>query len=78
MAKLELMVLLPLFVGLIFLNLSLVKRKGRSPVKYALLSVIPFVGVYLVFNLVSLPDVALEETVEQILHKLDALNKTPN
>jgi hypothetical protein len=60
-----------LMLPIVFLNAAIAKRKGRSRVKYVLLSLIPLVGYFLLWNLISLPDKDLMDKINQILQLVE-------
>lgn len=64
-----------LIIPILFVNAAIAKRKGRSQVKYILLSLIPLVGIYLLWNLISLPDKDLKDKIDQILEIVEKLSK---
>jgi len=73
-------ILLPFLPFLVFIvpivvfNLFLSKRKGKSPVLYGALSLIPLVGFYLAIYLASLTDKSIGEKIDKIISLLE--NKT--
>jgi len=60
-----------LSVPTIILNATLAKRKGKSRALFAWLSVIPYVGFFLMFYLISLPDKEIIEKIDKILSLLE-------
>lgn len=66
---------IPLFimtVPIIIFNIFLSKRKGRSPFLYGILSIIPFVGLYLAIYLASLTDKIISEKIDKIISILES------
>jgi hypothetical protein len=59
-----------LMVPFIILNGIISKRKGKSQIKYILLSFIPPVGVYLVIYLVSFLDKDIQNKIDKIYEKI--------
>lgn len=55
----------------IFLNAAIAAKKGRSMVKYGLLGLLPIANFYCAIYLVSLPDIAIKEKLDEILEKLN-------
>lgn len=60
-----------LMLPIVFLNAAIAKRKGRSRVKYVLLSLIPLVGYFLLWNLISLPDKDMTDKISRILQLVE-------
>ncbi len=58
-----------LTIPFIFLNFSISKRKGKNPMMFGLLSVIPLVGMFLSIYLVSLTDFEVLKKLDQIVDK---------
>ncbi len=58
-----------LTIPFIFLNISISKRKGKNPMMFGLLSVIPLVGMFLSIYLVSLTDFEVLKKLDQIVDK---------
>ncbi len=57
---------------IVIFNGFLAKRKGRSIVKYCILSLIPLVGFYLGLYLASLTDKSISEKIDRILSILES------
>ncbi len=57
------LILLPIAI----VNAIVAKRKGRSRALYGWLSIIPLVGYFLLFFLISLPDKELMDKIDRIL-----------
>ena len=58
-------------IPFIFLNAAIASRKGKNTFLYAILSIIPFVGLYLAIYLLSLTDKSLQDKIEKILNLLE-------
>ena len=58
-----------LAVPFIILNGIISKRKGKSPIKYILLSFIPFLGLCLTIYLVSFLDKDIQDKINTIYEK---------
>lgn len=54
-----------------FLGGFIASRKAKSPLLFCLLGLIPFVGFYTTFYLLSLPDKSLVDKVDRILALLE-------
>jgi uncharacterized membrane protein len=63
--------LIILTLPIVFINVSLAKRKGKSLIAYGLLSLIPIVGIYFGIFLASLTDKSLNEKIDKIISLLD-------
>lgn len=57
------LIMLPIAI----VNAVIAKRKGRSRALYGWLSIIPLVGYFLLFYLISLPDKELMDKIDRIL-----------
>ncbi len=57
-------------IPLMIINYILAKRKGRNPIAFCLLSILPFVGVPLCIYLLSLMDKDIAEKINKIYEKL--------
>ncbi len=55
------------------LNASIARRKGKSRALFGWFSVIPLVGLFLLFYLISLPEKELMEKIDKILAKTERL-----
>ena len=53
------------------LNSSIAKRKGKSRALFGWFSVIPLVGFFLLFYLISLPEKELMDKIDKILAKTE-------
>jgi len=62
--------ILLLMVPFIILNGIISKRKGKSQLKYILLSFIPSVGVFLIIYLVSFLDKDIQDKIDKIYEKI--------
>jgi len=58
-----------LLIPTAILNAIIARRKGKSRALYGWISVIPFVGFYLLFFLISLPDKELIDKIDKLLAK---------
>ena len=56
---------------IIIFNIFLAKRKGKSPLIYGFLSIIPLIGMYLAIYLASLTDKSVINKIEQIITLLE-------
>ena len=61
------LIMLPIAI----VNAVIAKRKGRSRALYGWLSIIPLVGYFLLFYLISLPDKELMDKIDRILSNTD-------
>jgi hypothetical protein len=59
-----------LMVPFIIINGIISKRKGKSQIKYILLSFITPVGIYLVIYLVSFLDKDIQDKIDKIYEKI--------
>lgn len=70
--------ILPIFVltiPFLIFNGIIAKRKGRNPVEFVLLSLIPFVGMFIILWLASLSDIAVIKDIEALKAKVSELEK---
>ena len=57
-------------IPLMIVNYIMAKRKGKNPIAYCLLSILPFVGFPLCIYLLSLIDKDIEDKINKIYEKL--------
>jgi hypothetical protein len=64
----DLLVLLLLFVlPIVVLSFIIAPRKGKNPILYGLLSLIPVMNIYIICYLISLTDRSVVEKLDAIL-----------
>ena len=68
------MMTLFVFIPLLILVIFISKRKGKNPIKYALLSFIPFAVFYIILYLISLTDQVVNEKMDKIINLLEKNN----
>jgi hypothetical protein len=71
-----LLLLLVLCLPFMILNGIVAERKGKSRQKYVLLSLIPYLGILLLFYLVSFLDKDVQDKIDKIYEKITY--ETPN
>jgi hypothetical protein len=59
-------------IPIVIFNVFLSKRKGRDPIVFGVLSVIPLVGFYLALYLASLTDKSISEKIDKIITLLES------
>ena len=64
--------LLIMSIPILIFNIFLAKRKGKNPVYYGILSLIPLVGFYLAIYLASLIDKSINEKIDKIINMLES------
>jgi len=57
-------------IPFLILNIVIARRKGKNPVKYGLLSLIPLVGFALAWYLISRTDKDLEDKINYIYEQM--------
>ncbi len=74
----DLLVLLLLFVlPIVILSFIIAPRKGKNPILYGLLSLIPVVNIYIICYLISLTDKSVIEKLDAILLEKVKIVKIP-
>ncbi len=64
----DLLVILLLFVSpIVVLSFIIAPRKGKNPILYGLLSLIPVMNIYIICYLISLTDKSVIEKLDAIL-----------
>ena len=58
-------------IPFVILNIIICPRKGKNPVLFGLLSIIPLIGVYLAIYLVSITDKSVIDKIDLIITKLE-------
>ena len=70
LAFMSLLLIVLLAIPFIILNGIISKRKGKSQLKYILLSLIPFLGLCLTIYLVSFLDKDIQDKINKIYEKI--------
>ncbi len=76
----DLLFLLLLFVlPIVILSFIIAPRKGKNPILYGLLSLIPIVNIFIIWYLISLTDKSVIEKLDAILlEKMQIMKITKN
>jgi hypothetical protein len=64
--------LLIMTIPIVIFNVFLSKRKGRNPIAYGALSLIPLVNFYLAVYLASLTDKSISDKIDKIITLLES------
>jgi hypothetical protein len=71
----QILPILFLAIPFLIMNGVIAKRKGRNPVEFVLLSLIPLVGMFITLWLVSLSDISVIKEIEALKAKIAELDK---
>lgn len=64
--------LLILTIPIVIFNIFLAQRKGKNPLSYGALSLIPLVGFYIGLYLASLTDKSISDKIDKIINLLES------